>query len=76
MVKITFFSFWKEKEKVLGRKITASEVALATGLSRNTLTAYLDGKVERPDLEVVSKLCKYFDVPTGCIPFLVYEADI
>lgn len=75
MVKVTLFSFWKDREKELGRKLTTGEVAAATGLSRNTIAAYLDGKVIRPDIAVLDKLCEYFNVPTGTIPFLIYERD-
>lgn len=75
MVKLALFSFWKAKESELGRKITALEVSAATGIHRNTLTAYLDGTVERPDLAVIDKLCKYFDVAAGPVEFIVYEPD-
>lgn len=72
-IKFTFFSFWKEKEIERGRKITTQEVAHATGVSRATISAYLSNKVDRPDLEIIDKLCKYFGVANGPIPFIYYQ---
>lgn len=73
--KVDLFSFWQDKEKELGKKITVIEVAKAIGVSRNTLKHYLENKVERPDMKVVTKICDYFNVPAGPIPFLIYESD-
>lgn len=75
MVKVTLFSFWKDKEKELGRKITVADVSTATGVHRNTITAYLKGKIDRPDNKVIDKFCGFFKVPPGPVPFLVYERD-
>lgn len=73
--KVDLFSFWQDKEKELGRKITVIEVAKAIGVSRNTLKSYLQNEVERPDMRVVTKICEHFKVPPGPIPFLIYEKD-
>ena len=74
-IKVILFEFWKQKEIERGRPITVTEVARATGISRDTLTRLRSGQTDRPDLEVLSKLCKFFDIPTGPIPFLLYEKD-
>lgn len=74
-IKVTLFEFWKQKEIERGQPITVTEVAKATGISRDTLTRLKGGKTDRPDLEVLSKLCKYFNIPPGYVPFLVYEKD-
>lgn len=75
IARIDLFSFWRDKEKELGRTITVIEVSKATGISRNTINSYLQQEVERPDLSVVGKLCAFFNVPPGPIPFLIYERD-
>lgn len=74
-IKIKLFEFWKQKEIELGRTITVLEVARATGVSRATLMRLRAGTSGRTDLEVISKLCIFFKVPNGTIPFLVFERD-
>jgi DNA-binding Xre family transcriptional regulator len=75
LIQVKLFEFWKQKEIELGRTIQVTEVSKATGISRDTLTRLKAGKTARPDLAVIDKLCRYFDIPTGTIPFLVYEED-
>jgi hypothetical protein len=75
MVSNTLFAFWKDKEKQLGRRITIADIADATGLHRNTISDYFNNQIVRPDLEVIDKLCKYFDIPSGPVPFIQYERD-
>lgn len=73
--KLTLFSFWQDKQKEWGRRITVVEVSKATGINRATLAAYLDDKVKRPDLEVISKLCTFFGAAPGPVEFIRYEPD-
>lgn len=75
IARVDLFSFWREKEKEWRRNITVKEVSEATGISRNTINSYLQQDVERPDLEVIGKLCQFFGVPPGPVPFLVYLPD-
>jgi DNA-binding Xre family transcriptional regulator len=74
-IKIKLFELWKQKEIELGRTITVLEVAQQTGVSRATLMRLRAGTSGRADLAVIDKLCRFFDIPTGTIPFLVYERD-
>ncbi len=74
-MKNILFEFWKEKEIEWGRTITVSEVAATIEASRDTITRLRDGKTTRYDGPVISRVCKFFDVPPGPIPFLIYEPD-
>jgi putative transcriptional regulator len=44
------------------RKLKISDVATATGINRGTLTRLYYETAERVDLEVLDKLCEYFEV--------------
>lgn len=74
-IRSELFRFWQEKELELGRRVTVSEVARQTGVSRNTIQRLLDGDSSRFDGQTLSAICTYFHVPAGRIPFLVYEPD-
>jgi len=74
-IKVTLFEFWKQKEIEWSRTITVTEIKKATGISRDTLTRLRSGRTDNPDLYVVGKLCEFFEVPTGPIPFLIYVED-
>lgn len=75
MIKANLFPFWQDKEKELGRKLTALEVSAATGIHRNTISTYLKGEVDNPDTTVIDRFCKFFDIAEGSIPFLTYTPD-
>jgi hypothetical protein len=72
-IKSTLFQFWQQKELELGRTISISEAAKATGLHRDTIKRLMDGSTSRFDEPVISGLCAFFAVPPGPIPFLIYE---
>lgn len=72
-VKNILFEFWKAEETRQRREITVAEVAEATRLSRDTVTRFKQGNTNRFDGETVDKLCRFFNVPAGPIPFIVYE---
>lgn len=74
-IQVKLFEFWKQREIELGRSIRITDVARETGISRDTLTRLKGGKTKHPDLEVIEKLCKFFGVSTGPVPFIHYEAD-
>lgn len=74
-IRVNLFEFWKQQEIAQRRTISITEVSRATGISRDTLTRLKAGRTGHPDLEVISKLCKFFGVDTGPIPFLIYHAD-
>lgn len=47
------------------RKLRIADVARDTGLHRNTITLLYDERAIRIDLDVVDKLCTYFEVSVG-----------
>lgn len=75
MIKAVIISCWQEKERKLGRKLTAREASEMSGIHRNTINAYLRGPIANPDSKVVDKFCEFFDISPGPIPFLIYERD-
>lgn len=52
----------EEKSRRDGRWIAPSEIAKQLGVSHNTIFAYMDNAVWRPDLRTLDKLQDYF----GC----------
>ena len=44
------------------RKLRISDVMRDTGISRNALTRIYREEVDRLDLEILEKLCRYLDV--------------
>jgi len=71
----TLFEFWKQKEVEQGRRISVSEVSRACGIHREAIQRLLDNDSTRYDGPTIDALCKYFSVPDGPIPFLVYKSD-
>lgn len=69
------FRLWNEKEAKENRRITLSEVSELTGLAPETIRNLQNNKTARFDASVLIALCRYFDVPAGPVPFLVYEPD-
>lgn len=74
-VRNILFEFWKEIETKQRREISVAEVAEATGLSRHTITRFKNGDTNRFDGETIDKLCAFFGIPAGPIPFIIYEPD-
>lgn len=74
-VKNTAFEFWKRRELELGKPIEVKDIAAATGLHRETVANFLEGKTMRFDASVIDAICKYFKLPAGPVPFIVYEPD-
>ena len=49
--------------KIMGEnKLKISELSEATGINRGTLTRLYKENFTRIDMEVVDKLCEYFDI--------------
>ncbi len=71
----SLFDLWNEKEQREKRRITLTEVVEATGLSPETIRGIERNRTARFDAPVIIALCKFFDVPAGPVPFLVYEPD-
>ncbi len=74
-IKSNLFQFWQQKELELNRRVTVSEVARATHVSRESIQRLLDNESTRFDAPVIDALCRYFDVPAGPVPFLFYEPE-
>jgi len=52
--------------KMMGeRKLKIADVARAIGVHRNTITLLYYEKAKRVDLDVIDKLCKYFNCSVG-----------
>lgn len=74
-VKNKAFEFWKNEELKKGKPIEIKDIAAATGLHRETVAGLLEGRTTRFDAPVLDAICKYFNIPPGPIPFIVYEPD-
>lgn len=56
-----------EKRIAERRNISLQEVAEKTGISRKTLYAWENNKVNRFDVPVINALCVYFEVEPGSL---------
>ena len=74
-VKNMLFEYWKNEELRRGESIEIKDIAKATELHRETVSNLLHGKTTRFDAPVLQKICKYFNIPAGPVPFIVYEPD-
>ncbi len=72
-VLITLKQYIREKEAEWQKDITWANIREATGVSESTLNRLINGKAQRVDRGVLAKLCHFFNVPPGPIPFIVYE---
>lgn len=68
-----FKQFVLEKQVEWGREITIKEISENTGLSRTTVSKILNSQTNRIDEGTIIALCKFFKVPPGPVPFIVYE---
>lgn len=72
---ITLAQYRLQKQAEWGREISIKEMAEATGVSRDTISRLLKGTPTRIDKNTIYALCKFFDVPPGPVPFIVYASD-
>lgn len=56
-----------EKRITERRNIPLSEIAEETGISRKTLYAWENNKVNRFDVPVINALCEYFGIEPGAL---------
>lgn len=75
MITINLAQFKLEKEAEWGRRITWDEIIDGANISRATLARLLSNTSQRPDVKTIDKLCKFFNVPSGTIPFITYESN-
>jgi putative transcriptional regulator len=61
MIYIQIKELIKVKKELWGRKVTLSEVALATGISRMTLFRMANNKGYNTVTDHLDKLCAFFD---------------
>jgi putative transcriptional regulator len=57
------------------RNIPLAEVAESTGISRQTLYAWENNKVNRFDVPVINALCQYFGIEPGSLFEYVPDED-
>lgn len=74
-VKVNLAQFKREKEAEWGRDITWNEIIEGAGIGRNTLARLLRGDAQRVDNDTLRGLCRFFEVPPGPVPFVVYEPN-
>jgi DNA-binding Xre family transcriptional regulator len=74
-VKVNLAQLKREKEAEWGRDISWQEIIDGAGISRNTLARLLNGKAQRVDNDTTNGLCKFFNIPPGPVPFIVYVPD-
>jgi putative transcriptional regulator len=58
------------------RKMKIVDVARATGLHRNTITLLYNETANRIELDVIDKLCRYFECSVGMLFEYVPEPGV
>jgi DNA-binding Xre family transcriptional regulator len=61
MIRFKLGEMMEKKQFAEGRRITVSEVAIATGLNRMTLSKILNSKGYGTGTDTIDRLCEYFD---------------
>lgn len=74
-VKVNLAQLKRQKEAEWGRDISWQEIIDGAGISRNTLARLLSGRAQRVDNATADRLCRFFKLPSGPVPFIIYEAD-
>ncbi len=74
-VRIDLKQFVREYEAKHQRDVTWAEISEATGMAETTLNRLMNGHSKRVGLDVLDRLCQHFDVPSGPIPFVIFERD-
>lgn len=69
----SLLAFWTQKEQQEGRRITLTEISSSTGLAPETIRKLLRNQTTRLDESVIIALCRFFDIPSGPVPFIFYE---
>jgi putative transcriptional regulator len=64
-----------EKQIKERRNISLQEVAKKTGVSRKTLYAWENNRVNRFDVPVIDALCTYFDIEAGELIQFIRDND-
>ena len=64
-----------EKEIAEGRRVTLDEIAEATKIHKATLSKISNNKDYNATIDLLDRLCAYFDVPLGELAEYVKESD-
>ena len=64
-IKLRLRELLTQRENQLDRRIRLAEVAQATGISVNTLTAMVNNQADRVSLQALATLCDYFHCTPG-----------
>lgn len=73
MITVDLKQFKREIEASLKRDITWAEIHEKTGLAQTTINRWMNQEPQRVDLDAINKLCKFFNVPPGPVPFIIYQ---
>lgn len=74
-LKNRFLYLMTEKERQLGRNISYTEIAKATGVSVGVISRWANNEVDRFDRPIIEKLCDYFDCDLGDLLYLERGVD-
>jgi DNA-binding Xre family transcriptional regulator len=74
-VRINLKQFIREYEAARQRDVTWAQISAGTGISETTLNRLLNDKSHRVDLDVLARLCQFFDVASGPVPFILFERE-
>lgn len=72
MVTMDLKQFKRQVEAQTRRDITWAEIREATGLAQSTINRLMNNKNERVDLSAIDRMCKFFGLPAGPVPFIIY----
>lgn len=72
MVTVDLKQFKREVEVRTRRDITWAEIREATGLAQSTINRLMNNKNERIDLSAIDRMCAFFKLPAGAVPFIIY----
>jgi DNA-binding Xre family transcriptional regulator len=73
---IQFPQFKRQREVELDRDFSIKEIAEGSGVSADTISRLLRGKVKRMDEKTMNGLCAFFGVEPGQpVPFIIYEGE-
>lgn len=72
-VKSNFTQLLLDKQQAEGRRISARQVAIATGLKDYTVYAFANNTLKEYPGEALARLCTYFNCTVGELLVLVDE---
>lgn len=70
-----FLELLLERERRENRRVTQKEISFATGISQQTMTAWVHNNVTKFEAGIVEKLCDYFGCEVGDLLYLERTPD-